>query len=68
MVYLAVDSDGEERIFSKQPIRELNGYWIDLDAETEEDERFLPEGTIFMIIERSLSWIDDPVEIKGGES
>lgn len=71
MAYLCVNKNGDEIITEDKPIREgINykfGYW--LDQQWTEGESYnlnieLPYGTIEKIIGYSLTWEDEPVEIK----
>lgn len=62
--YLAVDKNGAEGIFSNPPHRNQFGVWED---EICNNRISLPTGTIEKIIDRPLSWNDEPVEIKGPE-
>lgn len=63
MAWLAVDRDGSENIYDIKPIRDL---WVNKwDIRTEDSWWInLPQGTIEKIIGRSLTWEDNPVEIK----
>lgn len=63
MVWLAVNQDSTERIFSDcyKPIRgyytEHLGEWVGLGV-------IVPKGTIKKLIGRELTWEDEPVELK----
>lgn len=63
MVWLAVDKDGAEYICDNRPYRrEIMGEWIpryDVDYMIR-----LPFGTIEKLIGHSLTWEDEPVELK----
>lgn len=63
-IYLAVDKDGSEIGFEKEPHKEnFVGRWqmynIDWGVLP------LPKGTIKTLIGRELTWDDEPVEYKG---
>lgn len=59
MAWLAVDKDGTELIFNNEPSRE-DDIWIDPWW----DEYIkLPKGSIKKLIDRELTWDDEPVEI-----
>lgn len=57
MAWLAVDKNGDEYIYSERPQRE-DGYFI------EEDNIFLPKGSIEKLIGKQLTWEDEPFELK----
>ena len=58
MVWLAVDSDGDEVIFEEEPIRGKK-YW---GASDRDDPRFfLPKGSIEKLLGKTLAWEDEPV-------
>lgn len=65
MAWLAVDRDGEECIYERKPIRVeyYGGMWI-CEKGSNINIR-LPHGSIQKLIGRSLTWQDDPVELKG---
>lgn len=63
--WLAVDYDGFEYIFASKPIR-CKGYkcWqVNYDRMLF-DVVCLPKGSIKKLLERELSWSDEPVELK----
>lgn len=62
MAWLAVDRDGSEYIYNFKPIRKNDGFEYD---ESYYDSGYikLPQGSIEKLIERKLSWSDEPVEI-----
>lgn len=59
-LWLAVDSDGTEKLFYKKPVREPNNRtWTYLrDGET----IILPKGSIERLIGKSLTWNDESFE------
>jgi hypothetical protein len=59
MPWLAVFKDGSEAVYSNHPSRNAEG-WLCGDC----DWDCLEKGKIFKILGRSLTWDDDPVEIK----
>ena len=59
MAWVAVDKDGEEWIFNKEPLKS-NDYWEPISANVV----FLPKGSIKKLIGRELTWTDNPVELK----
>jgi lysophospholipid acyltransferase (LPLAT)-like uncharacterized protein len=62
MAWIAVDKNGTEVIFSKEPFRlEYYNYWM-LSWGKYRIE--LPRGTIEKILGKIITWNDDPVEIK----
>lgn len=50
-----------EVIFQFKPIRDLWGRWISHDGLL--NRTFLPKGSIKKLIERELTWEDEPVYI-----
>lgn len=63
--WLAVDYDGFEYIFASKPIRcKGSKCWqVDYDRMLF-DVVCLPKGSIKKLLERELSWSDEPVELK----
>lgn len=67
MVYLAVDKDGTEVIFDDKPVRGTNNIkdncnqWA-LNSVTS-NYIVLPKGSIEKLIDRTLTWDDEPVKI-----
>lgn len=62
MVWLAVDKNGDEYVYSFKPDREYYeglGLWM-----STEDNVQLPKGSIKKLIGRELTWSDEPVELK----
>lgn len=59
MAWVAVDKDGEEYIYKKEPERNLY-FW---DTYNNGYVR-LPDGTIKKLIGKELTWNDEPVELK----
>ena len=65
MAWVAVDKDGTENIYYLKPERKIE-YWV---AEENQPEYYrdmieLPPGTIKKLIERKLTWNDEPVKLK----
>ena len=66
MAYLCVDKNGKEKIFNNMPSRDGFGtndtFWAIFDYYGENDYGVdLPDGTIFRLIGRELTWEDEPV-------
>lgn len=64
MAYVAVDKDGMELKFSKRPVRHHNGVtplWTSKGMGT---KAILSKGSIAKLIGRTLTWDDEPVELK----
>lgn len=59
MAWLAVDKDGTEVIGVNKPFRE-GDYWSFPDEKYGE----LYQDTIISLIDNSLTWEDEPVELK----
>ena len=67
MAWVAVDKNGEEVIYSIEPIRGTN----EIKRNTEiwvlhrigEHYIYLPKGSIKKLIGKNLTWDDEPVEI-----
>jgi hypothetical protein len=63
--YIAVDEDGKEFLYDRIPTRESwfgKNFWT-----THQDSikvMLLPKGTVESILGRSLTWADEPVEVK----
>lgn len=57
MAWVVVDKIGEELISQTEPFR-VGDYWIGYSI------FLLPKGSIKKLIERELSWKDEPVELK----
>ncbi len=69
MAFVAVDKDGSENLFDQvKPYRDRSlGCWFpyyDKDGETHPWIE-LPKGSIRKLIGRELTWLDEPVELKG---
>lgn len=68
MAWLCVDEDGDEIIFDNKPKRAnsvmCGGYW---SRKGEQDfcNVDLPKGTIKKLIEKDLTWKDEPYEYTG---
>jgi len=60
MAWVAVDNDGSEYIYERQPIRQVRFWMKSGDSESVE----LPNGIIETLIGRKLTWSDEPVELK----
>ena len=62
MVYLTVDKDGEENLWDFLPIRNEDGeYWAPIDKFT--INATMPTGSIESLIDKRLTWDDDPYPI-----
>lgn len=59
MAYVAVDEDGREFIYERQPKRMRLTFWGGEYAQIQ-----LPKGSIEKLIGRTLTWDDDPVRLK----
>lgn len=65
MAYVAVDKDGTESIHDLKPIRdEQEGYWASCASYGKNDYVLFPKGSIKKLIGRTLTWDDEPVELK----
>jgi len=60
-MWLAVDKDGSEYTYDKEPVREQT--WFEGRSCINAVE--LPKGTITKLLGRELDWEDEPVEYKG---
>ena len=62
--YIAVDEDGKEYLYGCMPkrihYRGKNFWTVHQDARV----MFLSKGTVESILGRSLTWADEPVEVK----
>jgi len=56
MAWLAVDKNGDEYIYSELPYREGDHF-------LQEDNIFLPKGSIEKLIGTKLTWEDEPLQI-----
>ena len=65
MAWVAVDFDGFEYIFASKPIRckGSKSWQVNYDRMLF-DVVCLPKGSIKKLLERELSWSDEPVELK----
>ena len=65
MAWVAVDFDGFEYISASKPIRckESKCWQVNYDRMLF-DVVCLPKGSIKKLLERELSWSDEPVELK----
>ena len=66
MAWLAVDKDGTESVTSDEPYRicDIWDYEIDIDGWLESIRVKLPSGSIQKLIGCSLTWEDEPFELK----
>lgn len=60
MAWVAVDANGQEIIFEFEPERVQNLFWAEYIGEF----LYLPKGTIKKLIDRDLTWEDNPVELE----
>ena len=69
--WIAVDQCGEEWTYNEKPYR-MNpnqwnkGYWLTGNCERDSSMK-LDDGTIYLMIGRTLTWKDEPVELVEGE-
>ena len=61
MAWLAVDEDGDERIFEDIPYRLYDSFWAPRIVSSVVP---LPKGSIKKLIGRELTWEDNCVELK----
>ena len=62
MAWVAVDEDGFESVFDCEPYRdEILGIWSYGECGSEIQ---LPKGSIKKLIDRELTWKDEPVELE----
>ena len=61
-LWLAVDSDGTEKLFYKKPVREPNKRTWTYLREGGDTIIELPKGSIKRLIGKSLTWNDEPFE------
>lgn len=65
MAWVAVDYGGTEWISEHEPIRDSPGYFEPPQYWSfYSDKIMLPKGSIKKLLERELSWSDEPVELK----
>lgn len=64
MAWLAVDKDKTENKYSVKPKRHYNGILYLWTTKGKGIKTELPSGSILKLIGRSLTWKDEPVEIK----
>lgn len=57
MAWVAVDKNGEEWVYSNEPMRE-DGVFFEFDSKV-----WIPSGSIEKLIGRKLTWEDEPVEL-----
>ena len=60
MVWVAVDKDGAENIFSSKPFKSRREWDYDFMSNWVE----LPKRTIKKLISKEFTWEDEPVELK----
>ena len=60
MAWVAVNKNGGEVIFDFEPYRRHDFFW----AKDFGNDIYLPKGTIKKLIDRDLTWQDEPVELK----
>lgn len=66
MAWVAVNKYGNEIICENKPKRRY-WWWVDIKEgfeDTIDFEIYLPKGSIYRLIGRTLTWEDDPVELK----
>jgi hypothetical protein len=56
--WVCVDEDGEELITAQKPIK-TSYVWV-----SDKDIIYLPKGSIEKLIGRTLTWDENPVELK----
>ena len=64
--WVAVDKNGDEYIYKKEPFRSAMGYWKPARKTYEDrdsDYLKLPKGSIKKLIGRELTFEDEPVEL-----
>lgn len=70
MAWVAVNKDGSENIFTDKPKRNV-AYWYDFISPNRailfNCMVVLPKGTIKKLIGKTLTWEDEPVELKEDE-
>ncbi len=66
MAYLVVDKDGSEVIFSYPPKRGEEE-WLNDPRIDNSDFVILPKGSIKKLIDKELSWDNEPVKIQYNE-
>lgn len=59
MAWVAVDKNGDEYVWGDKPRRMGNEFWIHYQLIEQ-----LPKGSIEKLINRKLTWEDEPVELK----
>lgn len=64
MAWAAAHKDGNVGIFDRKPYRTQDGYWTDLNEDSEDSEISLSKDIIKILIGRDLTWEDEPIEIK----
>lgn len=68
MAWVACDKGSNERIYFVLPIRDnYTGLWRSdpvRDTDGKDNDIYIPRGYIKKLIGRSLTWNDDPVELK----
>ena len=61
MLWICVDKDGKEYIYSSEPIRDGDSFITYVSGDS---FRELPKGSIEKLIGRKLTWDDEPVRIE----
>lgn len=64
MAWVAVDKDGTENKYSVKPKRHYNGILYLYTTKGKGIKTELPQGSIKKLIGRTLTWEDQPVELK----
>lgn len=59
MAWVATDWNGEEWVYGAMPVRGDTAWYTDTGDYVE-----LPKGSIKKLIDRDLTWQDEPVELK----
>ena len=59
MAWVSVDKNGDEYVWRDKPRRMGNSFWIHYQLIEQ-----LPSGSIEKLINRKLTWEDEPVELK----
>lgn len=64
MAWLATDLDNTECIYQREPAKTPYGKWTDSNAYEDDSSIVLPKGSIRKLINKELTWEDEPVELK----
>lgn len=66
-MYLAVEENGQEVIFSSEPERDnIDGIWVESGVIKNGGSFELLKGSIKKLIGKELTWEDEPVELEEG--